>query len=122
MIRVVATCRTAELPAGYAYPGVGNRACMWSTNNHGDTPMRPYNRAILEATNCTAEDAARIQVLMRWELDTLDDLDPQRFAKEARLACRELAVLRKEAAEEEQDGLLARRMLSQVELEARACV
>lgn len=80
--------------------------------------MSHYSRAIAQDLGCAEDDAARIEVIVRWEHTTLSGLSKSRLKREVRIAQRVLAELRGEAA----CSVEARAMLAQIELEAATCV
>jgi hypothetical protein len=78
--------------------------------------MSYYAKAIAQDLRCAEDEAARIEVIVRWECATLNGLSKTRLKREAMIAQRVLAELRAEAA----GSVEARAMLAQVELEATA--
>jgi nucleoid-associated protein YgaU len=78
--------------------------------------MSYYARAIAQDLGCAEDEAARIEVIVRWEHATLNGLSKSRLRREAKLAQRVLAELRAEAA----SSVEARAMLAQIEVEASA--
>jgi hypothetical protein len=79
--------------------------------------MSFYSRAIAQDLGCAEDEAARIEVIVRWEHATLNGLSKARLKREAKIAQRVLAELRAEAA----SSVEARAMLAQIELEAQSC-
>jgi hypothetical protein len=80
--------------------------------------MSYYAKAIAQELGCAEDEAARIEVVIRWEHATLNSLSKSRLRREAKIAQQVLAQLRAEAV----DSVEARAMLAQVEMEARTCV
>jgi hypothetical protein len=80
--------------------------------------MSYYSRAIAQDQGCAEDEAARIEVIVRWEHATLNGLSKSRLKREAKIAQKVLAELRAEAA----GSVEARAMLAQIELEAQSCV
>jgi hypothetical protein len=80
--------------------------------------MSFYSQAIAQELGCAEDEAARIEVVIRWEHAILNGLSKARLRREAKVAQQVLAELRAEAA----DSVEARAMLAQVELESRTCV
>ncbi len=79
--------------------------------------MSYYAKAIAQDLGCAEDEAARIEVIVRWECPTLNSLSKSRLRREAKIAQKVLAELRAEAA----SSVEARAMLAQVEMEASAC-
>ena len=78
--------------------------------------MSYYAKAIAQELGCAEDEAARVEVVVRWEFPTLNGLSKARLKREAKIAQKVLAELRAEAA----GSVEARAMLAQVEMEATA--
>jgi hypothetical protein len=83
--------------------------------------MNAYREAIERATECSDDDAARVEVLLRWWYGTLDALSALELS-DAAIAHHEILLnYRCEARVDDEQGRLARMTLEQIDLEAVAC-
>jgi hypothetical protein len=79
--------------------------------------MSFYSRKFAAILGCSDEDAARIEVLVRWERPTLNALSNAELRAEAKIAAQMLAQLRAELAAGDESNE-AKAMLAQIAMEA----